>query len=67
MMMLSLIVVAVFVASKWMGAQQQGKEEGGGIGFWKNDFSRSLLSISQKLDFHIMLASSVSLLNLVLA
>jgi hypothetical protein len=40
MMLLYLIMAAVFFALKWMGAQQQGKEECGGIRFGKSDFSR---------------------------
>jgi hypothetical protein len=35
-----LIMAAIFVVSKWMGAQQQGKEEGCSIGFGKSYFSR---------------------------
>jgi hypothetical protein len=50
-----------------MGAQQQGKEEGSGIGFGKSYFSRFILSISQELAFCIIFASIMTLSTLILA
>jgi hypothetical protein len=43
MMLLYLIMAAIFVASKWMGAPQEGKKEVCGIDFGKSDFSRFIL------------------------
>jgi hypothetical protein len=58
MMLLYLVSVAIFAALKWQGTPTQGKEEGG---FGKNDISRFILSRSQELAFHIILASLVLL------
>jgi hypothetical protein len=67
MMLLYLIMAAIFVASKWTGAPQQGKEEVCGIDFGKSDFSSFILIVPHKIAFRIILASVVTLLTFLLA
>jgi hypothetical protein len=55
-MLLYLIMAAVFGALKLQGPQQQGKEEGCGIGIRKSYFSRFILIMLHQIVVHIMLA-----------
>jgi hypothetical protein len=67
MMLLYLIMAAIFVALKWTGAPQQGKEEVCAIDFEKSDFSRFILIMPLKIAFCIILASVMTLLMFLLA